>query len=237
VASRVDLIVSCEHASNAIPPELDGLGVPPEALLDHHAWDAGAGEVATHLAEQLNAPLFLGKWSRLVADLNRPEDLPAVVPENSFGLRVPHNEGLSDAERQDRIAQYHRPYWNAVMEEVQRRVESDRTTLHVAVHSFTPEYQGVVRQVSLGVMYDPDYPLENELGVVMVKRIRELGFSSEVNQPYDGRAAALTTSCRNKFPAHRYAGIEIEINHRHLFEIDRVKAAVLGAVRAALSHE
>src|SRR5688572_23587764 len=96
---KFDVIVSCEHASNAIPEELDGLGVPPAALLDHHAWDPGAKEVATHLAEHLGAPAFLGQYSRLVADLNRPQDLPQVVPENSFGLRVPHNEDLSDRER------------------------------------------------------------------------------------------------------------------------------------------
>jgi predicted N-formylglutamate amidohydrolase len=237
VAGRLDVIVSCEHASNAIPPELNGLGVPPAALLDHHAWDPGAGEVATHLARELNAPLFLGKWSRLVADLNRPDDLPSVVPASSFGLRVPHNEDLSDEQRRARIETYHRPYWRAVVDEVRRRVEAERRTLHVAMHSFTPEYEGVVRRVSLGVMFDPDYPLEDALGGAMVRRMRELGMVAEVNQPYDGRAAALTTSCRNMFPADRYAGIEIEINQRHLAEIDRIKTVVLDAVRSAVASE
>src|SRR5688572_9977228 len=171
----IDIIVSCEHASNALPPELNGLGVPPEALLDHHAWDPGGGEIASYLAEQLSAPVFLGKWSRLVADLNRPEDLPSVIPENSFGLRVPYNERLSDDERRDRLEKYHRPYWRAVAQEIEKRVAADRRTLHLSIHSFTPEYEGVVRAVSIGVMFDPDYPLENALGVPMVRRIRELG--------------------------------------------------------------
>jgi predicted N-formylglutamate amidohydrolase len=228
MASGYDVIVSCEHASNALPPELNGLGVPPEALLDHHAWDPGAGEVASYLAMQLGAPVFLGKWSRLVADLNRPDDIPSVIPENSFGLRVPHNEGLSEAERQERLEMYHRPYWRAVAEEIRKRV---------SMHSFTPEYDGVVRAVSLGVMYDPDYPLEHALGKPMVHRIRQLGFVAEVNQPYDGRAAALTTSCRNRFPAHSYAGIEIEMNQRHMGELDRVKTVVLDAIRYAIASQ
>jgi predicted N-formylglutamate amidohydrolase len=230
----VKLIVSCEHASNAVPDDLH-LGVPKEALHDHHAWDPGAGEVATHLAEELGAPLFLGEYSRLVADLNRPGDLPQVVPENSFGLRVPENEGLTEEERQHRIARYHLPYWSAVTAEIERGLEDDGRVLHVSVHSFTPEYQGVIRAVSIGVMFDPDYPLENQLGTAMVHHLRELGFVSEVNEPYDGRAAALTTSCRNRFPAERYAGIEIEINQRHLHELDRVKQAVLDAIRYAIT--
>ena len=236
---RIDIIVSCEHASNAIPEELDGLGLPPEALLDHHAWDAGAREIATHLADHLDAPVFLGRWSRLVADLNRPEDLPTVVPENSFGLFVPHNQNLDEDVRRARVERYHRPYWSAVMKEIERRTSANPAArlLHLSIHSFTPEYNGVVRAVSLGVMFDPDYPLENALGTAMVHRIRELGLVSEVNQPYDGRAAALTTSCRNKFDAHRYAGIEIEMNQRHLGELDRIKVVVLDAVRYALATQ
>jgi predicted N-formylglutamate amidohydrolase len=233
---KFEVIVSCEHASNAIPEELQLLGLTPEALLDHHAWDPGAGPVASYLAEHLNAPLFLGKWSRVVADLNRPHDLPQVVPENSFGLLVPGNQGLDERARQERIERYHRPYWNAVTGEIERRLGLDPSSrvLHVSMHSFTPEYDGVVRAVSLGVMFDPDYPLENALGVPMVNRLRELGFVSEVNQPYDGRAAALTTSCRNRFDAHRYAGIEIEMNQRHLHEVERIRIAVLEAVRFAM---
>jgi predicted N-formylglutamate amidohydrolase len=232
--SSLALIVTCEHASNAIPPELDGLGLPPEALLDHHAWDPGAAPVATWVADQLRAPLYLGKWSRLVADLNRPPDLPAVVPENSFGLHVPGNQNLDDEQRRDRVERYHRPYWSTVMDEIERRSASERV-FHLSIHSFTPEYQGTVRTVSLGALFDPDYPLELELGTAMVRRLRELDFASEINEPYDGRAAALTTSCRNKFDANRYAGIEIEINQRHLDELDRVKQAVLEAVRFAVS--
>lgn len=233
----LDVIVSCEHASNAIPEELENLGLPAEALLDHHAWDPGAEEIATYLAEHLSAPLFLGKWSRVVADLNRPDDLPAVVPESSFGLLVPHNRGLAEEARSLRVERYHQPYWRAIMDEIAKRIDSDpnKRLLHLSMHSFTPEYDGVVRAVSLGVMFDPDYPLENALGVPMVHRIRELGFVSEVNQPYDGRAAALTTSCRNRFDAHRYAGIEIELNQRHLHELDRIQKVVLEAVQYAIA--
>jgi hypothetical protein len=39
------------------------------------------------------------------------------------------------------------------------------------------------------------------------------------------------------FPADRYTGIEIEINQRHLAEIDRIKTVVLDAVRSALASE
>ncbi len=236
MVAPIDFIVSCEHASNAIPEALQGLGLPPEALAEHHSWDAGASEIATYLAEYLEAPLFLGQWSRLVADLNRPEDIPQVVPEVAFGLAVPGNTKIDAAERRSRLERYHRPYWGAVMGEIQRRLDAtERRVLHVSMHSFTPEYEGVVRSVSIGVMFDPDYPLENELGDRIVHRIRERGLVSEVNEPYDGRAAALTTSCRNRFDATRYAGIEIEMNQKHLGELELIQTVILDALRYAVA--
>ena len=35
-------LVLCDHASNAIPPEFGALGLPPEQLKRHIAYDIGA---------------------------------------------------------------------------------------------------------------------------------------------------------------------------------------------------
>lgn len=236
MSSRYSLLVSCEHASNAVPEHLDNLGLTDEELAGYHAWDEGAKPAAEALAEAFGAPIFLGEWSRLVADLNRPDDLPQVVPEVAFGLVVPGNQGLTEAERRERITTYHAPYWGRVLDQIRRLETADpeAKVVHLSVHSFTPELEGQVRAVSIGVMFDPAYPLEQALADKLVARIRQHGLVSAENQPYDGRAAALVTSCRNVLRAERYAGIEFEINQGHVNEIDRIGKVLIDAVRYAI---
>ena len=40
-----DVVLLCEHASNFIPAEYDGLGLSPHELSRHIAWDIGAARV------------------------------------------------------------------------------------------------------------------------------------------------------------------------------------------------
>ncbi|NND18222.1 MAG: N-formylglutamate amidohydrolase, partial [Silicimonas sp.] len=62
----------CEHASPAIPSSLGLLGLADEDRYSHAVWDPGAGDLARSLSERLDAPLVLGRVSRLVYDCNRP---------------------------------------------------------------------------------------------------------------------------------------------------------------------
>jgi predicted N-formylglutamate amidohydrolase len=72
-------LIICDHASNAIPPGYGTLGLPPEALDRHIAYDIGAAEVTRALATQLGAPAVLSTYSRLVIDPNRGIDDPTLV--------------------------------------------------------------------------------------------------------------------------------------------------------------
>ena len=46
-----DVVVVCEHASNRMPAGLGGLGLAPELLTSHIAWDPGALGLARALGE------------------------------------------------------------------------------------------------------------------------------------------------------------------------------------------
>ena len=87
-------VVSIEHASNAIPPELGTLGLTNEILESHVAWDPGAEYVGRKLASAVRSPIVVGQFSRLVADLNRSPENHESVPSTAFGVAVPGNSQL-----------------------------------------------------------------------------------------------------------------------------------------------
>ena len=73
-------VVSVEHASPDVPARLADLGLPARWFGTHHAWDPGAALVGARIARAFGALLHRGRWSRLVADLNRSADHPRAVP-------------------------------------------------------------------------------------------------------------------------------------------------------------
>ena len=79
------------------------LGLRPEDLHRHIAFDLGAEGVAAGLAEALGAPAILSRFSRLLIDPNRGLDDPTLIMQISDGLVVPGNVGLSAAETEARL--------------------------------------------------------------------------------------------------------------------------------------
>jgi predicted N-formylglutamate amidohydrolase len=147
------VVLLCEHASNDMPAEHRRLGLPPEQLGRHIAWDIGAAALARSLSAQLDAPLFLGGCSRLVIDLNRPLWSATSIPEVSEDTVIPGNRGISPAERAARADSWFHPFHSRVAACLDRRVAAGRRTVVVGVHSFTPVFLGVRRPWHAGVLY------------------------------------------------------------------------------------
>jgi len=70
------ILILCDHASNAVPPDLGDLGLPEAEFERHIAYDIGAAAVTRSLARRLGAPAILTRFSRLVIDPNRGRDDP-----------------------------------------------------------------------------------------------------------------------------------------------------------------
>jgi len=98
-----EVIVTCEHASCAVPtafrPLFRGQG---ELLRSHRGYDPNAIELATALATQLNCPLFQGTATRLLVELNRSIGHPKLFSECT--------RSLSKAEQTDVLNEYYFPY-------------------------------------------------------------------------------------------------------------------------------
>ncbi|QFT57661.1 N-formylglutamate amidohydrolase [Sulfitobacter sp. THAF37] len=153
------VVLVCEHASHVIPDVFAGLGLAPDAVQSHAAWDPGALAVAERLSARLDAVLVAGTVSRLVYDLNRPPEARGAMPDQSEVFAVPGNRGLSQADRADRTGRYYAPFHDRI----EKVMQGIAAPILVTVHSFTPVYHGQRRTVEIGVLHDADSRLADAL--------------------------------------------------------------------------
>ena len=194
-AGRAPALIVCDHASRDIPAALAGLGLPPEALTKHIAWDIGAAGLARSLARYLDAPAVLAGFSRLVIDCNRRLDDPTLILSESDGQAVPGNIGLSPAAREQRISSCHEPYHRAIGERLASFARAGIVPAFISIHSFTPVMRGEQRRWHVGVLWDQD-------GRMALPMLAELRRRPELevgdNLPYSGRHPA-------DYTVHRHA--------------------------------
>lgn len=150
------VVLICEHASHFIPDTLGDLGLAPTDCKSHAAWDIGAHELSLILSECLDATLIEGCVSRLVYDCNRPPDVPSAFPTQSERIVVPGNHALSPAARHERTEAVYVPFRTTVQSVLDARKATDTQTIVVTVHSFTPVFHGVPRDVEIGILHDDD---------------------------------------------------------------------------------
>lgn len=177
------VILICEHASNDLaPPWTDAT---PDLLASHAASDPGALGLARALgpllakehggAELVHAPL-----SRLIYDLNRSPDRPDACPEQSERFTVPMNDGISVTERLARMESLYLPFHNLVRARIARALALGRRPVVLTIHSFSPTWHGVLREVECGVIHD-DLPT---LAQRIVAEADDLGLRTKLNAPY-----------------------------------------------------
>jgi predicted N-formylglutamate amidohydrolase len=179
----------------------------------------------------LQVPLHAGRWSRLVADINRSAANPNVVPRSVDGRRIPGNE-LAAAMCRRRVLDYWRPF----RAEVQRAIVAAAKrgpVLHLSVHSFTPELNGVVRGNDIGLLCDPARSREVAFCQRLQVALKAHGLRVRRNFPYFGDTDGFTSHVRQRLPAARYLGIEIECNQRLVAEKSGERR-VADALREAL---
>ena len=177
------LLFLCDHASNAVPAELDLLGLSDADFARHIAYDIGAAELTRRLADLWDAPALLARWSRLVVDLNRGGDDPTVVMKLSDGRIIPGNRDLDRDGITDRIARFHAPYHTAIEALIRDAAGAGIVPILVSVHSFTPLWRGEKRPWHTGILWDRD----GRLALPLLERLRREGdIVVGDNEPYSG---------------------------------------------------
>ncbi|MBK5909953.1 hypothetical protein CCR85_00395 [Rhodothalassium salexigens] len=180
------IVLVCDHASNAVPADLNGgdLGVPADAMDSHIAIDIGAEAVTRALAERLGATAVIATVSRLVCDLNRNPAHQNPFPTHSDGVAVPVNRALSEAERQARLDAYFDPFHDRCGALVAAAAERHPRPLVIAVHSFTPVIAGQPRPWEIAFLHDRDPRLAHAFLSELDARY---AFTLGDNEPYSGR--------------------------------------------------
>ena len=185
--AKFPVLLVCDHASNRIPPELDGLGLNDELLATHIGWDIGAAGVSKALGEALQVPVVQGSISRLVVDCNRRLDDPSAFPVSSDGVIVPGNQALTEADRAARAERYYWPYHHAIRDQLSKLEKFAQAPAVISVHSFTPALAGVVRPWHIGALWDKD----SRIAKPFMRAVRaEKSWVVGDNEPYSGRHPA-----------------------------------------------
>lgn len=162
-AGGVAPILLCDHAGNAFPSGYGTLGLPPEQIERHIAYDIGAAGVVRAMAARLGAAAVLSRYSRLLIDLNRGPDDPTLIMRLSDGAVVPGNHPISEAEWAKRIRLYHEPYHRAIERVIQATRGQGLTPVIVSVHSFTHAWKGTARPWHVGILWARDARLPSRL--------------------------------------------------------------------------
>lgn len=205
------LVITCEHGGNHVPEPYRHLFHNGRTLLEsHRGFDPGALIMAKALARRFGAPLLTSTVSRLVVDLNR-----------SIGHRNLHMGAIQElpAEIRQTILEHHyQPYRSEAEALVAQQIARRGRVIHISCHSFTNNFNGVVRHADIGLLYDPARQGERALCANWKSVLRVSAPDLEVrrNFPYEGRNDGFTSTLRKKFPPDAYLGIELELNQKNL---------------------
>jgi predicted N-formylglutamate amidohydrolase len=221
------VLLTCEHASNVVPPPW---AWPPDDrwLIDTHwAIDLGIGDVTRDLARAIGAPAVLARFSRLLCDANRPLDAPTLFREVADGRTVQLNQDLTEHERHERISRLHQPY-HEVADGLLRRYPR---AVVLSMHSFTPIYEdGPPRPMQIGVLFDR----EEQISVAIGESLARQGYVVALNEPYSGKDGLIYSAERHA-TRHGRRALELEIRQDLALDVN-ARPALVHSLRNALVH-
>lgn len=203
----IAVVLSCEHAVNAIPEAYRSYFTGHEALLNtHRGLDFGAQAIALALSQSLQVDLASAKVSRLLIDCNRSLSHPNCFSEMSAKL--------STVEKNQVIERYYLPFREQVELSIKWYLAREYQVWHLSIHSFTPVLNGVIRKAECGLLYDPKRPAEKAMAKTWQNLLKQQNkdWRVHLNYPYKGYINGFTTHLRTLYSDSDYLGIELEVN-------------------------
>jgi predicted N-formylglutamate amidohydrolase len=207
IAGRLDagLLLLCDHATNALPANYGTLGLSPEDLATHIAYDIGAAAITRRLAARFGAPAVLTRFSRLLIDVNRGAHDPTLVMRLSDRRIIPGNARIDAAEIDLRRGLYWQPYRQAITAQVSAMLAAGPPPAVIGIHTFTPVWKSVQRPWQIGILWDGDPRFASPL----IAALAAEGLNVGDNEPYAGALPGDTLD--GEIAPRGLAGLLIEI--------------------------
>jgi predicted N-formylglutamate amidohydrolase len=209
----VVLMLSCEHAVNTVPKDHQHLFAGHESVLQtHRGLDIGALQIANHFHEFFHCPYTKASISRLLIDCNR-----SLTNTHCFSEFSKH---LPEVDKKRLIKDYYQPFRQTTEALIKAQVAEGNQVLHLSIHSFTPEKDGIVRNAAIGLLYDHTRHAEQEVARIWrgILLLQTPSYRVRMNYPYHGQSDGFTSSLRKQYTEHEYLGFEIEINQALLVD-------------------
>ena len=218
------VLLTCEHASARLPEPWTWPAHDEHLSRMHWAVDLGARDLALDLAAATGATLVMARFSRLLVDPNRPEDSPTLFRAEADGRAIEFNAYLLPSERERRLDEYYRPFHAAV----DRELAQVSAPVVLAVHTYTDHYEGQLRTLEAGVLFDR----EEALADVFLSELRAADIRTELNEPWSGKAGLMHVA-QTHADRHGRRAIEIEVR-QDLAEDATFRARIVPAIVRAL---
>ncbi len=196
------MLIIGDHAANLLPADVE-LGLDPALLEEHIAWDIGVRAVSEILVQNTPFAAFLGRYSRLLVDLNRHEHEEAAIPRGSDGRCIPGNT-LAPIAAEQRLARFHRPYHDRL----QQLLLEHRPALILSLHSFTPSLKSrpdEMRPWEVGVLYNQ----QETASKLAIPFLTQAGLLVGDQLPYSGKLLNATMNRHAEANNIPYVGIEM----------------------------
>lgn len=204
---RAPILFISDHHRNRVPASLDNLGLSETELARHIGYDIGIAWIAEYLSDRFDAPLVHTNYSRLVIDCNRVPGMDGSIPEIADSTPVPGNQGLREADREQRRVELFEPYHAAVRRRMAAMEAAGRTPVTVALHSFTPMMQdnGTPRPWEIGIIWNQD----GRLALPLIEALRaDTSLTIGDNKPYSGREGGYSLYEHPEAAGHPHIGVE-----------------------------
>jgi len=198
------ILIVADHASNRVPDDID-LGIAPELMQEHIAWDIGVAATAERMVRP-GIAAWLGNVSRLVCDFNRDHDAPGIIPEVSDGHAIPGNMLCAD-KRRARLERFFEPYHEGLAE----LLDAAPPALILSLHSYTPALRTCdkPRPWHIGILYNED----DRAARLAIPILEAEGLCVGDQQPYSGKLLNATMNRHAESEGRPYLGVEIRQDH------------------------
>lgn len=203
------LLLTCEHASNHLPDPYKWHENDIIFKDTHWGYDIGARETTIELAHKLGSLALLTRVSRLLIDFNRLVCSDSLIRTHCDGKELELNKDLSIHDRYERINQFHVPFFH-VLGEITGNIDPEFV---FSVHTFSPNYQGSLREVQIGILHEEE---NRDIAHHMVKEFKYQRFDARHNEPWSGDRGIMAGNVAARsynMDRPRTRGIEIEIRN------------------------